>query len=285
MNHHIVQDRTEVVPFANAGDLQQRVARSLSLLNEWHAAISGRAAMAEVLTVLVRQTGARNVALYRHRRGRTGQIAGAVRPHEGNTPETSRGGLTGFLKVIRADHLTPGSIWQLSRLKSAPGFARSAAAHEWQHRDDLKDVVLVILQADGDQVDALELIFDTTPDVHPELPPVLMTQALADAWAMRAPGLVSRMIRKNERSRGTSPARDLAGRAILSGDNPCALSRAEQRVCHLLAAGQKAKAIAVELGVSVATVRTHLRNIYAKTDTGGQVELITLISDNNGLAA
>ena len=60
------------------------------------------------------------------------------------------------------------------------------------------------------------------------------------------------------------------------------LSRAELRVCQLLAAGDKAKDIAEVLGVSVATVRTHLRNIYAKTNTSGQIELIAVINAEKG---
>jgi DNA-binding CsgD family transcriptional regulator len=53
----------------------------------------------------------------------------------------------------------------------------------------------------------------------------------------------------------------------------------------MLASGEKAKAIAEALELSVATVRTHLRNIYAKTETNGQVELIALLNDRRDIAS
>jgi NarL family two-component system response regulator LiaR len=42
------------------------------------------------------------------------------------------------------------------------------------------------------------------------------------------------------------------------------LSRREQEVLRALALGQCNKEISVELGVSVGTVKTHLRNIFRK---------------------
>jgi len=61
---------------------------------------------------------------------------------------------------------------------------------------------------------------------------------------------------------------------ILSAENPARLSRAEYRVCLKLSRGRTLESAQCELGVTRATIRTHLRNIYAKTNTSCQSELI-----------
>ena len=63
-------------------------------------------------------------------------------------------------------------------------------------------------------------------------------------------------------------------RSILGPSNPAGLSRAEYRICALLGVGLTARLISERLGITEATVRSHLRNIYAKTSTSGQYELL-----------
>ncbi len=76
------------------------------------------------------------------------------------------------------------------------------------------------------------------------------------------------------------PADDLLGPA-----NPAGLTRAEFRVCLLLKRGLRPAAVRAELGISQASLRTHLRNIYAKTDSAGQVDLIIrLLTQDRGAA-
>jgi DNA-binding CsgD family transcriptional regulator len=55
------------------------------------------------------------------------------------------------------------------------------------------------------------------------------------------------------------------------------LTPAEARVTGKLGAGQSAEEIADEMGVSLQTVRTHIRRVLVKTATGRQGELIALI--------
>lgn len=52
------------------------------------------------------------------------------------------------------------------------------------------------------------------------------------------------------------------------------LTPAEVRVARCLLAGSKPAQIAVELGVRVGTVRTHLSHLFAKTGTSCQAELV-----------
>lgn len=61
---------------------------------------------------------------------------------------------------------------------------------------------------------------------------------------------------------------------VLGPDNPFGLSRSEFRVCTLIGQGQKAADIARTLDVSIATVRSHLKGIYSKTDLSGQFDVL-----------
>ncbi|MOA48341.1 Bacterial regulatory protein, luxR family [compost metagenome] len=55
------------------------------------------------------------------------------------------------------------------------------------------------------------------------------------------------------------------------------LSPAEQRLAELLAQQMPPEACANHLGVSINTVRTHLRALFRKTGTSRQTELLSLI--------
>lgn len=268
-------DRSQVIPFPDASDLHFRLARSFALITDWNAALNGRFPVQEVLTVLTRQTEARNVALARLDKDRAWPVAAASRPFEGRRAQISSGALARYLRDTALETLIPGSMWHLSRMRRRPGFRDTPGFQEWADKPEICEVIVIVLEAGPKHIDYIEMSFDTAPKPSRELPASIISTALADSWSLRAPGLISRSIRNFGRSRSQTRAEPDCG--ILSSANPCALSRAEQRVCRLLAAGAKARDIAEALRLSVATVRTHLRNIYAKTGTSGQVELISVI--------
>jgi DNA-binding CsgD family transcriptional regulator len=56
------------------------------------------------------------------------------------------------------------------------------------------------------------------------------------------------------------------------------LTAAELRVLPGILSGQTAEQIAQSLGRSRETVRSHMKSVYAKTDTGGKVDLIRLMN-------
>lgn len=56
-----------------------------------------------------------------------------------------------------------------------------------------------------------------------------------------------------------------------------ALTPTEARVALLLAQGLRSEEVALELGVSASTVAFHLRNLFAKTATGRQADLVALV--------
>ena len=129
-------------------------------------------------------------------------------------------------------------------------------------------------------VDYIEFHFSAllTPAKQAEIEALVPT--IERSWVGRKPGLVAaatldgraipaRVSNENERRRWD--------RAILGMSNPAGLSRAEFRVCLLLSRGLSVKALSEELGLSDNTVRSHLRAIYAKTETTSLPELIYLI--------
>lgn len=94
----------------------------------------------------------------------------------------------------------------------------------------------------------------------------------AALWAICKPDAVTRGIKSANRS--ANPMAPALVVPILADDNPYGLSRSEMRVCELLGQGLRAHAASAALQVSVATVRTHLRNIYAKTGLAGMIEVM-----------
>ncbi|TNC63599.1 helix-turn-helix transcriptional regulator [Rubellimicrobium roseum] len=64
---------------------------------------------------------------------------------------------------------------------------------------------------------------------------------------------------------------------LLSVSNPARLSRAEFRVCVLLSKGLNTSSVCSELSISISTLRTHLRNIFAKTKVTSMAELLCLL--------
>ncbi len=60
-------------------------------------------------------------------------------------------------------------------------------------------------------------------------------------------------------------------------DSAFGLTAGERRVMMRLVDGDTLPAIAKSLGVSVETIRTHVRNIYGKTEVSSRAELFSLV--------
>ena len=60
------------------------------------------------------------------------------------------------------------------------------------------------------------------------------------------------------------------------------LTPAEARIARGIAQGLSLEDLAVQLGVSVATVRSHLKRAFVKTSTSRQAELAALLSRFKG---
>ena len=168
------------------------------------------------------------------------------------------------------------SVW-IGSLQEVEGACPSLAV--WQERRAMTEFVVLVLSAGAGLRDHIELHFarSLTQEAQALIAAVLPT--MARTWAARQVGLITRNVVSHRLlADGARPARP--AEPLLSIASPAHFSRAEFRVCLLLARGLSALGVAAELGVSEATVRSHLRAIYAKTDAGGLAELVFRLLDS-----
>ena len=153
---------------------------------------------------------------------------------------------------------------------------------EWQSARRMKEFIVLVLSSGTQTRDHIELHFRDHLPPEIETTIAAMIPDMVRVWASRRVGLITRSIlnhRKND-----APGFHGGGRMnILGSDNPVRLSRAEFRVCLLLANGLMVQAAAKELSLSEPTVRTHLRNIYSKTECSSLAELVFRLMDGRSV--
>jgi DNA-binding CsgD family transcriptional regulator len=143
-------------------------------------------------------------------------------------------------------------------------------ADTWKMRNRIRDVGFICLSRNSREADYLELYFRENPGTGWEGAVGSSAAVLARVYEVRRPGLVTEALaRDRARSERHLPDDFL----ILAAENVARLTRTEWKVCVLVSRGLVAKSVAAEIGVSTTTVRTHLRNIYAKTGFQGYHQL------------
>lgn len=148
----------------------------------------------------------------------------------------------------------------------------------WQSRRGLREFAVLVLSA-GNVRDHIELHFRAPLPTPAQATLATVLPTIARTWASRQVGLVTRTVigrRLRQPDRCAGPART----PLLSIENPARLSRAEFRVCLLLSRGLSMHGVAEALSLSDATIRSHLRSIYAKTETAGLAELVFHLLEN-----
>ena len=162
-----------------------------------------------------------------------------------------------------------GSVWPSAMLSGGAGADSLARFHAARN---LKEAVIVPIAVGARAVDCLEFHF-AGPLESRYAAVTMLSDVLVRSWARRVPGrFLEEVLRTGRSERPWHGEDDLLGPA-----NPAGLSRAEFRICVMLSRGLSGSALARELGIRASTLRTHLRNIYAKSGTGGQAELVYLI--------
>lgn len=175
-------------------------------------------------------------------------------------------------------HARAASMWVASaHLDDATG---DPSLQEWQAARRLKEFLVLIMAAGPNTRDHIELHF--RDPLAPEAEALLqaMLPDMARVWSSRKVGLITRTM-LNHRSNDQWEFRHATRVRILGSDNPLRLSRAEFRVCLLLSQGLVIQAVVRELGLSEPTIRTHLRNIYAKVSCGSLAELVFQLMESN----
>ena len=185
-------------------------------------------------------------------------------PHAHRTPSV-QGGFGQDMLGAYATMAKPGSVWLHSMLDEGD----NDALHAFHRARGLVETAVIPLGMDEKHYVLFELHFAHA--IGPaEVGLINMFAAtMAQTWKNRTPGVLTESMLN--RARRPQPA---IAAPILSYENPCRLSRAEYRVCLMLSRGLSKPQIQSELAITNSTMRTHLRNIYAKTGTTGQSDLI-----------
>lgn len=183
----------------------------------------------------------------------------------GNGPPLERS----FARSVLGSYLDkakPGAIWY----KSMSGEEADPALDRFHSARKLVELAVIPLSSGKQHTDFLELHFSARPGAVQQALLNIISGTLVRTWTNRSPGLYAEACLREQRA----ARKDGVQAHLLSMENPAQLSRAEYRVCVLLSKGQPAKRVQSDLGISKSTMRTHLRNIYAKTQTSNMSELV-----------
>lgn len=236
----------------------------------WCECLQGRLPLVTSLKHLAEGLDARAVSLSRHAREPGGPVKVVVynAPTLGRpSPEVTRS----FAHCVLGryvDRPRPASVWFSSLAESQDDPALAV----FQGRARIAETVVVTLALEDKWVDYLEFHFAHTPSIGAQGLFNTLADTLSRTWARRSPGLFSDAILASQPQsspRFTEP--------LLSTANPARLSRAEFRICVLLSRGLNTAAVCSELTISPSTMRSHLRSIFAKTETTSTVELLYLL--------
>lgn len=174
-----------------------------------------------------------------------------------------------------------GTVWFLSDVLDDPAWMPTEALNAWIASGEIQEIAVIPMSVTRQSVDYIEFHFsrDLPRSEQHEIEALVPT--IERSWRGRKPGLVTQII-ADDRVPVARKAADWVDWdiPILGMSNPAGLSRAEFRVCLMLSRGLSVKGVSEELGLSDNTVRSHLRAIYAKTETSNLPELIYRILSN-----
>ena len=226
--------------------------------------------MTEALRQIAKGIGAEIAVLSRFPRrhgGEVGLLASDLQSDDGAAPLPRS-----FARIVLGaafEQAEPGSTGFGSKVAGDP----DPALLSFQNRRRLSDVVVISLGASDTTIDFLELyLADRLPPEQQERVKAVAA-TVASTWQTRSPGVASNALFRAASSE-TAPE---AAEHILSMENPARLSRTEYRVCLLLSRGNSVSGVQAELGICSSTLRTHLRSVYAKTNTRNLGELMYLL--------
>jgi DNA-binding CsgD family transcriptional regulator len=249
----------------------------IDVVAEWVEALQGNASMPDAFARLITELGADAALLVRtHLKDMR-----VVRVHSCD-PLGARFGIT--LDTSFADGCfgqaimkpRPATVWISSSHAAGDTNANHAPLADWQARRRHQDFAVLVLTGGPVTRDHIELHFRRTPPLALQAAMGVVLPTIARAWASRRVGLVADLSTA-PRAASRVDTKGNSSPALLSTANPSRLSRAEFRVCLLLSKGLTSGAVADELSLTDATVRSHLRSIYAKTGAGSLAELMFLL--------
>lgn len=248
-----------------------RLSRSFHAAAQWGEALQGQGSLVEALALLREAAGA-EIATLAHFSGpglRGLHVVSADRS-AGEGRRDLPADLCEPLVRAQIGRGRAGSVWRYSDIVDGLLVTPGSRLTQWFRVHRIAEVCAILLSGERDGAHVLTLLFAQPP--APEALALLeaLAPALAAAWDRRNPAVLPA-----SRRAGLAVLGEEAEEAPLLGvGNPAGLTRAEFRICALLSDGIAARDLPDALGISESTLRSHLRSIYAKTDTTGQAGLI-----------
>ena len=200
--------------------------------------------------------------------------------HPGNNRSTLTKGFCQDVLDYQFGRAKAGTVWFLGEMFDDPAWLPSNRLEGWLETGEVREIAVIPMAVTRQSVDYIEFHFAETLDRAAQHEIEALVPTIERSWRGRKPGLVTGAVADGRTliARSASQtARAQFDAPILGMSNPAGLSRAEFRVCLLLSRGLSVKAVSDELGLSENTVRSHMRAIYAKTETSSLPELIYLI--------
>lgn len=239
----------------------------ISAITLWCDAVQGRGPLRIALTELARSLGAGAAALSRvpHDAAQAPGLLSVVLDQKRKALPLERS----FARDLFGRYFGKtqlGSTWCASMISDNP----EALSSPFQRRMGFHELVVVPLADTGRAVDCLEFHFQDRAKMDQQALLNMISMNVATTWQNRSPGLFTDSLLERHQARA-APASDTP---ILSYENPARLSRMEFRVCVYLNRGYSLRHVREELQIGESTLRTHMRNIYAKTGSEGLSDLL-----------
>lgn len=249
-----------------------------NLMADWCESLHGVHSFNEGLKYLLIDVGAEAGMVVRinHSNNSTNKfIEVDTREAEPYIPKLKRS----YVKCVLGEYLTKlqdSRLWLSSQMEDRRESYNDPSLAEWQLSRSFNEFAVIVLSTNKHKSEFLEMHFrEPISGRHLQLMEALLP-TMCRSWKNRTGGLFTAALHAKCHSFKDNET----NLPILGCTNPSRLSRSEFRVCMLLSCGLSVEAIISELSVSVATVRSHLRNIYSKTDTTSQAELVYRLLSN-----
>ncbi len=255
----------------------------IEVIASWSEVLHGGGSLSDAFRELVRVLGAEaGVFVRRVPGGAFARVIALIDEKGDRSGRPLRGSLADNLFGSYLDGARPATVWLASEHADETDATASAQLTVWQSARKCREMAVLVLANTAHARDHIELHFSQPlgPECVARIGAILPT--LVRTWNRRSAGVVSLQATEKHAAGDTDPAPLEAGVPLLSMGNPAGLSRAEFRVCVLLSRGLSVKGLLAELGLSEATVRSHLRSIYSKTGARSLAELVFRLMEARG---
>lgn len=240
----------------------------IGAIARWCECLYSKTSLFDALNKIADGIGAEAVALSRVSRAvpDSAKVVSFDVLNDASTPYPLKRSFARTLLTSYFDAAKPGSTW----FKSMSPDIHDPALDDFHKQRKLRELAVIPLATSEKYYDFIELHFADNLMSHHQAVLNYVAEVLAKSWKNRDAGTFTESILHN-----APTTKDLnPSTPVLSVENPARLSRAEYRVCLLLSHGKSLKRVQSELEICQSTVRSHLRNIYAKTETHDLGELL-----------